>query len=360
MIPENTSGLAPTHDPSHQASCPPPSFIAAFLADAQPVPPSSLLDPKESTVAKSWETILRDSIGPTSKSEMFTHSGWWPTRQRVIASLFRTKAAESRIRSFMNCGGSTWIERAKECDTRYRLRTNYCHDRLCQVCGSCRSRRILRILESMMEGRRCRFITLTLCGSKKDKLTDLVNRLMKSFRYLRDHPTWIKAVDGGAAFLEIKRSEKANRWHPHLHIIAEGRFLDQGELSNAWRSITKDSFIVDVRDAKSTMVGHYVAKYASKPLNASFANNEEHLDEAIEALAGRRLVTCFGTWYGTPISSAEDEELADDEIDAAGYHLFCGLDELFAQCDAGQADSIALMHAIPRCYERYVHHQNTS
>jgi hypothetical protein len=358
MIDDNPSGSPGTHDPSHQPPCPNQSPIAAFLAAAQSVPPSSSLDSKESTVGRSWETILRESIGPQSISGKFTHSGWSATRDRVTAGLFRTRQKESRIRAFMQCGNATWIERAKECESRYRLRTNCCHDRLCQVCGGCRSRKITAILQSMMEGKRCRFITLTLCGTRKDKLVDLVDKLMRSFRYLRDHPVWIKGVDGGCAFLEIKRSEKADRWHPHLHIIAEGRFMAQHELSDAWRSITKDSYIVDISDASSSKVHHYVAKYASKPLNSSFSHNAQHLDEAIESLAGRRLVTCFGTWYGTPISSAEDEELADDEIDAAGYHLFMGLEELFDQCMAGHADSMSLMRSIPGGFERFIFYQS--
>jgi hypothetical protein len=334
--------------------------IDTFLADAQPIPPSSSLDSKEITVAKSWETILRESIGPQSLSGKFTHSGWSTTRDHVIAGLFRCREKESRIRAFCECGNAAWIERAKECETRYRLRTNSCHDRLCQVCGGCRSRKIQRILATMMEGKRCRFITLTLTGGKDEKLVDLVDRLMKSFRYLREHPTWIEAVDGGAAFLEIKRSDKRDRWHPHLHIIAEGRFLRQQSLSDAWRSITKDSFIVHITDARATAVGHYVAKYASKPLNASFSHNPEYLDEAIRSLKGRRLVTCFGTWYGTPIASAEDEELADDEIDAAGYHLFMGLEDLFERVASGDPSFTELMRALPGAYERYVFWSNSS
>jgi hypothetical protein len=36
-------------------------------------------------------------------------------------------------------------------------------------------------------------------------------------------------------------------WHPHLHVIAEGRFLDKHALSAAWHHATGDSFVVDIR-----------------------------------------------------------------------------------------------------------------
>lgn len=349
------SGSPPPCDPSHPRSAPTNSPIAAFLAAAQPVPPSSSLVTQESTVVPSFEKIIRDRIGPPTKSESFTHSGWALTRKRVIASMFRTRQADSRVQAFMTCGSATWIERAKEDSSRFRLRQNMCHDRLCQVCGGCRSRKISEIICNMMEGKRCRFITLTLKGKAGDKLADIIDRLMRSFRYLRSHPVWADAVDGGAAFIEVKRGDRSGFWHPHLHILCEGRFLPQGDLSDAWRSITKDSFRVDIRDANKGRAHAYVTKYASKPLNSTFANNEEWLDEAMQALRGRRLVTCFGTWYGTPLSTAEDDELADDIIDASGWNWFAMADDLIEDAAKGNYESMNLIRAIPGMYERFIH-----
>ena len=343
----------------HPTSSPAQSdgIVSAFLALANE---SSSVHSQESTVARTWEDIVLERVGPQTRMSKFRHSGWAVTRAAVIASMFRTRQSDSRIVAFLACGNASWIERAKDDPTRYRLRENSCHDRLCQVCGGVRARKIADAIDTFSEGRRCRFITLTLTGGPKDKLSDLVDRLMRSFRYLRAHPTWEKSVDGGCAFLEIKRSSKSNRWHPHLHVLAEGRFLRQSELSDAWRSITKDSYIVDIRDARSDQVRHYITKYASKPLNASFAHCPAHIDEAIDALKGRRLVTCFGTWYGTPISNCEDEELADDLIDAGGYHLYMGLEDCFEMATAGNADMMALLRSMPGGWERYCFYVNSS
>ena len=188
------------------------------------------------------------------------------------------------------------------------------------------------------EGKNCRFITFTLCGSGKDKLNDLVDRLYKSFRYLRSHPVWERQL-GGAAFLEIKRSSKSDRWHPHLHVISEGKFIPQSDLSDAWRSITHDSYVVDIRPCGGETTKRYVCKYASKPLNSSFADVPAHLDEAIEALKGRRLCLTFGTWYGTSLTGAEDEELADDLTDAHGYHYVGDLETFLVDAKAGDFES---------------------
>lgn len=187
-------------------------------------------------------------------------------------------------------------------------------------------------------GKPVSFITLTLCG-KKEPLSELVDRLYKHFRALRLHPTWDEKVRGGAAFLEIKYSDKAKRWHPHLHIIADAAFIDQGVLSDVWRGITRDSFIVDIRRVNAAeQTAHYVTKYASKPLNSSFSNTPDLLDEAIRALKGRRLCLCFGTWYGTSLTDAEEAQL--DEVDGGEeWKMFSDLESIIVRANQGEREA---------------------
>jgi hypothetical protein len=247
----------------------------------------------------------------------------------------------------LTCGRGGWFERAKEDHRRIRMRIPYCHDRMCMVCGNHRSHRIRDALMEQIGNQPVSFITLTLCG-RGEPLSELLDRLFKHFRALRLHPTWADKVRGGAAILEIKHSAKAKRWHPHLHIIADADFIPQAELSNAWRSITKDSYIVDIQRVKQAEVaGRYVAKYASKPLDTSFTVDAALLDEAVEALKGRRLCLCFGTWYGTPLSNAEDVELADDVIDAAGYEPFETIADVIKAADSGEKWAISIIESVP-------------
>lgn len=318
----------------------------AFLSEA----PS----PAHPPLGGTWQERLIHSVGPETPEDKFIHSGWLPIRKKILASLFRTNQAESRIRQFLTCGRGSWIERAHEAPERYRLRTPYCHDRMCLVCGNHRSHKIRDALIQQIGAGPVSFITLTLCG-RGEPLKELIDRLFKHFRALRAHPFWAEKVRGGAAILEVKHSEKAHRWHPHLHIIADASFLPQAELSNVWRQITKDSYIVDVRRVRNVDVaGSYVAKYASKPLDSSFVGENALLDEAIEALKGRRLCLCFGTWYGTALSNAEDTELADDIIDAGGYHFFSTLSEQIEQATAGNSSAIALIRATPGAEARWL------
>ncbi len=186
------------------------------------------------------------------------------------------------------------------------------------------------------------FITLTLAG-KDNGLAEKIDRLYKHFRALRAHPEWEKHVQGGVAFLEVKWSDKAKRWHPHLHLIAEATFFDQGELSDLWRGITRDSFIVDISRVKSKEnCGGYVTKYASKPLNTSFSNSPILLDEAVAALHGRRLCFCFGSWYGTKLTGLDDDILIED-VDTDTYHHFGHLEDILQAARFGSREAMDII-----------------
>lgn len=362
------SAIHPTNDVPHQSA---PDCLGKIPANEPPLTPDSL-DTQETSVRESpisrflaekpapipppqpttWREILLQQIG-TDKVDQFVHGGWAPIRKRITDSMFRTNQSDSRIRSFLTCGRGAWVESAIADPTRTRLRIPHCHDRLCMVCGNIRSHRIRDALLEQINGRPVSFITLTLCG-KREGLGELLDRLFSHFRALRRHPLWDNAVVGGAAILEIKHSAKAQRWHPHLHIIADAKYIPQAELSAVWRGISRDSFIVDVRRVKNDdVVGSYVCKYASKPLDTSFTSNPKLLDEAMEALKGRRLVTTFGEWYGTRLSNAEDEELADDMVDAAGYEKLHPLWLVIDAATEGERWAIELLRATPGAEERW-------
>jgi hypothetical protein len=153
-----------------------------------------------------------------------------------------------------------------------------------------------------------RFITLTL-RSDHEPLAKLLNHLYDSFKALRKLPLWRKSQTGGVAFLEIKWNTKTNRWHPHFHVLTQGRYIDQAKLSTAWRTVTGDSWVCDVRAVKEESHAlHYCTKYASKPFDRELLHNEDRLDEAIKALQGRRMILTFGKWKGLRVTAKPDHD----------------------------------------------------
>lgn len=347
----HTASVAPQSCASPTPPTPPQNApsIAGYNGESSSPRPDSL-DSQESTVRRDFDRWMHEKGSPESfyseplldtdsQSSKFRHSGWSKFRKLIFDSMQRTSQSPNRRRSFGECGSYSWVEQSQENASRFRIRYNHCHDRLCTPCANARSIKIQQALMSQIGEKPVSFITLTLCG-RGEKLSELVDRLYRHFRALRLHPLWEEKVRGGAAFLEIKWSDKARRWHPHLHIIADAGFIDQGELSSVWRGISKDSFIVDIRRVRNAeTTAHYVTKYASKPLNTSFCLSPELLDEALTSLKGRRLCLCFGSWYGTSLTDAEDATL-DEEENSEEWKMFTDLESLIQRANAGDRDAI--------------------
>lgn len=268
---------------------------------------SSLLDPPESTPQEQHTDPLGHFYAPNPFPDTFRHSGWHEHRLRVYRSLQRTEQSTSRLWAFRDCGTRPWIFRSKDDPTVYRVGTDQCRDRFCVPCGTDRARRIVSNMTTYLHGRTVRFITLTLAGNDNPLLVRL-RHLAHSFARLRRRALWKRAVSGGVAFLEVKRSKDANGWHPHLHCIVTGTWIDARKLRKLWLDITGDSYIVDVQLVRSHLkLARYVVKYVSKPMNTSFANDPEHLDEAVLALKGRKMVTAFGTFADLHTTAQPDD-----------------------------------------------------
>lgn len=99
------------------------------------------------------------------------------------------------------------------------------------------------------------------------------------------------------SFVEVKRRPDSHTWHPHIHMLVEGVYVSKQTLSAAWLEITGDSMVVDIKWVRDPdRAAYYAAKYAGKGVHNDVERDPEMLDEALEALRGRRLHTCFGTW----------------------------------------------------------------
>lgn len=252
-----------------------------------------------------------DGPPPDRLETLFRHSGWAARRARVWDALTRCGCRGARLRAFASCGANCRIEHRVGTDD-IRLVGNYCHDRFCVPCGTARAARIAKSIESLITTHVCRFITLTTRHSHAP-LADQITRLYSNFVLLRRRTFWKNAVDGGAAFLEVKRGERDGLWHPHLHVIATGNWMEQKKLSDEWLAVTGDSYVVHI-DAigNAEARARYVTKYVTKPADSSLFAHPESLDEIICAMKGRRLCTTFGSWRGHKLDDVDQED------DAAG------------------------------------------
>lgn len=292
---------------------------------------------------------------PASRAETtFRHSGWEATRRKVTRALERSGASDLTLHNWHHCGSHAIVEYS-ETAQRYRIRANYCRNRHCQPCMRAKANKIARNLETRLTASSAtpgrapqveyRFITLTLAHSDAP-LADQIKRLYASFRRVRSRDLWKRSQRGGAFMLEVKRSKTG--WHPHLHIVTGGSFINQRALSELWREVTGDSFIVDVRAVRSAHdAAYYVSKYITKGTSADVWDDEDAAQEWITASKGVRTCSTFGNWRGESLLKSIDphddwralvsfNKLIDDVRDRrAGSELL--LDELLKMRDDARA-----------------------
>lgn len=267
----------------------------------------------------------------------FRHSGWERNRLLVAEALGRTDQSRSRRESFSDCGSHAYVLESVDRPGNYRVAGSACHDRFCLPCAQERSYIIAGNVLDEVRKLEVRFLTLTV---KTDglSLAAALEKLHVAFGKLRRRNWFTRRVWGGVAFLELTYSHKEQRWHPHLHCLCTGTWIDKYKLSAMWHEITGDSFIIDIRRPKNKRhVSYYVAKYASKPFNNTFLNHPDLLDEAIVAMKGRKLSLTWGTWRGLQLTETPDE--------GAWEHV-APLNSIVTAAAHGDLDSLAILERL--------------
>jgi len=281
-------------------------------AVAAPVSLSSGADaPEDSSYVHADETTVssdRPFIGYSSDEPQpdrcvtFRHSGWAPRRAKIRRALIANGQTGRSLERFDHCGESAWIMRADGHDNIYALRSSTCRCRWCEPCSQEKRRIIQSNVVSKLKGRHLRFLTLTLKG-RPDSLSDQLDRIVACFRKLRQAKEVRPYMTGGVFFFEVTYNEKARLWHPHLHILFEGNYIDYRVLKRLWLLITNDSYVLDIRPVgNSATAAGYIAKYAGKPVDSHIIACESALNECIRSFVGRRTFNVFGSWRGLDLS----------------------------------------------------------
>lgn len=315
---------------------------------------SSSLEPPETTGIDpadevAWQPGNADdfdgSPGPLREETSFRHSHWRKRRKLTHEALIRTGVGCRRCDRFARCGGNAWVQHSAMRNS-YRLSVDVCRDRFCGPCQMARAARIIRRLETWIDAGGCRFITLTMRHSNTP-LKAQIDRMYAAFATLRKRREFRDSVTGGIAICEVKLS-KGGSWHPHLHAIISGRFLEQKTLSRMWHEVTGDSSIVDIRAVKSGCVAQYVSKYLSKPADGEVYKQKGMLDEMLRALQGRRMVLPWGL--------ARECGQGDDEEDRALTNDWQNVKMLVSFIDAARAGdegSARVLQALFRRREKW-------
>jgi len=121
-------------------------------------------------------------------------------------------------------------------------------------------------------------------------------------------------VSAGAYSFEVKRGANSGLWHPHVNLLLlTDKPISQVAISDEWRGITKDSYVVHCEKKPDTRKAFVeIFKYALKFSDMELADTYY----AWETLRGRRLTGSFGDFRGLEIvkDETEDVPLAFEEL----------------------------------------------
>ena len=240
-----------------------------------------------------------DLLAIQSAAQHRLHRRDWQVRKRVLDALLAIPGPRWRKQAKRMadcCSGTRIAIREKQ---KPVLILDSCKHRLCPVCSRKRSWRCGREIERIAkEMDSPRFITLTI-STDDHTLDEAVSKLRSGWKRLRQTKFWKSIAVGGVYSLEVTRGKSGKRWHPHLHILVDGSFVPQKQLSEVWLQSTGDSCIVDVRAIRSRrQVARYISKYVSK--GDTFKNwTQAQISEYAEAMCGQRTVQTFGSLHGS-------------------------------------------------------------
>lgn len=231
------------------------------------------------------------------------------------------------------------------------LITARCNHRLCPTCNRCRSARVsATIAKTVGTWNAVRFLTLTLAPTNAP-LREQINRCLRSFRELRRTKFWRANVRRGFWCLEITCRQDGLPWHVHLHLLLDGKYVPQPLIKEAWRRITGDSYIVDIRfvhDRRSA--ARYLAKYVQKQTDF----NSWPPSRIREYARGVYNVRSFGT-FGSQHASTADRELR--ELRPKIRRCVISLRKLFDLARRGDINAVravGLARGFGGCWRRFL------
>jgi hypothetical protein len=225
-----------------------------------------------------------------------------------FSGVFMKRLAEKILR----CGDYLVFRLYPRVD-RVRLHAaEFCHvHHLCPFCAIRRGAKLLKLYLARFEllraeypGAVAYFVTFTVKDGFDllERFAHLSSNLQRLMARRREDNHGQGAVDsvmqgvlGGVGSYECKRGSGSGLWHPHYHAVwlAE-KPIDAVALSQEWRGLTGDSFIVDVRGLSGDQPGLFAFlecfKYSLKFSDLTLADNYE----AYCLLKRRRLGASFG------------------------------------------------------------------
>lgn len=295
---------------------------------------SALLDANDPELQFPQKPVLEPRLRTPTLAQIFRHSHWADQRDRMFHAMAEVDLPSARLTRYAHCGTACYVMQSDDDPNRYTTHSDTCHDRWCSPCAAERARTIATRIRDHITGKTIRMLTLTLKHSPQPLPVQL-DRLHDALKTLRRTVLWKTRVTGGCSMFECKWSARDQAWHPHAHLLLEGRFIPHQQLKSLWYKITGDSYIIHIRpcDCAET-AAKYVAKYVGKPWTGDVEREPRLIHQLIPAFESRRLCHTFGTWRGIPLT---------EPLDTGTWHRVCTIDELLLRAKRGQQEAVSVL-----------------
>lgn len=241
--------------------------------------------PPERRRAKSGETY----------TEWRRHVYWEAYQRANCAYDFLDQGDEGTRRHRLDeCGSFAWFVHDTESGQVF-IESNSCGLRWCPMCAAkVRKTTAANAADWIKHIPDPKFLTLTLKHTDAP-LGQQVTQLYRSFALLRKRKQLKGLFRGGIWFFQIKFNTEHQQFHPHLHILLDGKRRERTLISKLWLDVTGDSCVIDIRKIWDIdKAAAEVARYAATPCSLT------KLDigwayTVVQELEGRKLCGTFGS-----------------------------------------------------------------
>jgi len=215
----------------------------------------------------------------------------------------------------------------------YKVTSHYCKNRWCIVCNRIRAANLINgYLPSLGELQDKQFVTLTIPNCKGRELPEKIHEMYQAFvkvkgQLKKAYQKGTLPQFNGLRKIECTYNPKSRTFHPHYHLIVEGREMAQ-ELVKRWLKQFPEASI-KAQDIREATEGSELEmfKYFTKLFNEGEIDGKA-LDTIFVAIKGRRIFQN----YGKVKKVSEDiPELQSEDTRHKGYRteVWKWIDEAF-------------------------------
>ncbi len=189
----------------------------------------------------------------------------------------------------------------------FRCKKLYCPDCAAERAARLSNQTEAKIREVMKtnSGRLC-FLTLTIKNTPT--LEAGLAKMKKCFTQFKRQKAFKEHIKGYFGGFENPYKTREKGFNVHLHLLVlRGKFWNQSDISDAWREVTGDSFVVDIREVKDVYKGvRELCKYVVKPVDL-LTMPDEQFREVVEMKKGTRMFISGGCFYNVKLEDDADD-----------------------------------------------------